>query len=125
MVGKRFPRSKQDLNLRINLGNVSSQDRMKAEIGSQHLLRRRNVGLEGAIDSLQVRNKTARLCNDEFAPPGEPSGGLDGPVDVTVSIPVTGDKVHVTTDHDSAVMYFDAAAGDVEVFLNVDITRVR
>ena len=113
------------MNLRINLENVSGQDRVKTEIGRRHVLRRRNIGLEGAIDSLQVRDETARLYNDEFAPPSEPSGGLDGSVYVTISVPVTGDKIHVVANHDSAVMYLDGAAGDVEAFLDVDITRVR
>ena len=125
MVGKRFLRSKQDLNLRINLGDVFGQDRMETEIGSRHVLCRRNVGLEGAIYSLQVRDKTARFYNDEFAPPSEPSGGLDGSVYVTVSVPVTGDKIHVIADHDSAVMYLDGTASDVGVFLHLNIAWVR
>jgi len=81
--------------------------------------------LEGTIDSLQVRDKTAGFHNDKFSLPSEPGRGLDGSVGVGISVPVTGDKIHVLTDHNPAVVHFYGAAGDIKVFLHVNISRVR
>lgn len=124
MVGKRL-RSEQDLNLRINLGSISSQHGTRGgETDRRRILHCRDVGLVWAIDPLQVRDHAASFDNDELTPPSKPSGGLDGSVDVAVSVPVTGDEIHVLADHDPTIVHLDRATGDIETFLDVDITRV-
>lgn len=94
-------------------------------MGTQHILRCRNVGFAGAVHLLQVRNNTAGLDNNEFAPPSESGGGLDGSIDVAVPIPVTSNEIHVRANHDAAVMYFDGTTRDIEAFLHIDIAWVQ
>ena len=92
---------------------------------AQYVLHRRKVGVEGAIDPLQVRNITTGFDNDEFAPPSESGGSLDRSIDAAVPVPVTGDKIHFCANHNTTIVYFGRAARDIETFLHVDITRVR
>ena len=79
----------------------------------------------GAVDPLQVWNKATGFDNNEFAPPSESGGSLDGPVDTAVPVPVTGDKIHICANHNTAVVHFGGTAREVEVFLHIYITRVR
>lgn len=91
----------------------------------EHVLLRCNVGLVGAADPLQVRNGTTGLDDNEFPSPGNSHGGFDGPVDGAVPVPVTGDEVHICTDHNPAIVHVDRATRKVETFLHVDKTWIR
>jgi hypothetical protein len=123
-VGKRFLEPEHNLCLRINLEIVLSQSG-KGEREIRDVLRRRNVGLVGFTDPLQVWNETADSYDGEFAPPRESCGSLDGSVDIAVPVPITGDEVHIRANHYAAIMYLDRAAGGVEPFFDIDITCVR
>ena len=79
----------------------------------------------GAIDSLQVWDRTTSFYNDELAPPSKSSGSLDRSIDAAVPVPVPGNKIHVRANHDTAIMYFGRTTRHIETFLNVNITRVR
>jgi len=105
--------------------DFGSAENRRGEKDGRHALRRRNFGLAWAADPLQVRNNTTGFDNDEFTPPSESGGSLDGPVNVVVPVPVTCDKVHLRPNHNAAVVYFDRMVKDVEVFLHLDVTWVR
>jgi hypothetical protein len=77
-----------------------------------------------ATDPLQIREKAAGFDDDELSPPRKSGGSLDGSVDTTVSVPVTGDEIHIRADYNSTVVYLDGTAGSIEMLLNVDITRI-
>ena len=126
MVGKRLLRLEHDLNLRINLGKVSSQNAKRREVmNTKNVLLRRKIGLVGAVDLLQVRNITTGFDHDEFPPPYQAGSSFDGQIDVAIPVPVTSHKVHVGTDDNPAVVDFDGRVGEIELFLNADIARLR
>ena len=95
---------------------------MKAS--ARYALHRRDVGFERAIDLLQIRNITTGFDDDNFALPGEPGGSLNGAIDVAVPVPITGDKIHISINHDTAIMDFDGAARKIEALLHRDIAWV-
>ena len=93
--------------------------------GREHVLHCCNIGLVGVADPLQVWDRTASLDDDELPPPGKPRGSLDRPVDGTVPVPVAGNKVHIYTDYNPAIVHFDGATREVKLFFHINEAWVR
>jgi hypothetical protein len=50
---------------------------------------------------------------------------LYGTIYIVVSVPVTGDEVHVRTKYNATVVHFNGAARDIESLFNVNVAGVR
>ena len=93
--------------------------------GQEHILHCCNIGLVGIADPLQVWDRMASLDDDELPPAGKPCGGLDRPVDGTVPVQVAGNKVHIYTNYNLAIMHFDGAMREVKLFFYINEVWVR
>jgi hypothetical protein len=79
--------------------------------------------LAGAADPLQVWNVAPSSHDDELAPPGEPGSSLYSAVDICISVPVTGDEIHIRANHDMTVVDFNPA-GSIQSLLDINESRV-
>ena len=104
---------------------MSINDKREEATGTYHLLLCSNFGFARRTGALQVRNNATGSEYNEFAPPGKPGCGLDRSVGVAVSVPVTGDEVHVRAKYYAAIVYLNGTARDVQLLLHVDVAWVR